>query len=233
MPHPSTLKLFIFVAAAVIAGVVIARADDAGGFYSGRQVTLIVPTGPGGGYALYGQILSLHLGKHIPGNPTVITQEMPGGGGNVAANYLYNVAPKDGTVIASLFSTITVAQALQPSGANFDAGKFGWIGSIAPMVNAVGVWQKASAIGFDDAKSKEVIIGATGKSADLYIYPKIMNALLGTKFKIVLGYDSSGSICWRCNPAKCRAWPWGLKPGRRHVPNGSRIRRSQSSRRPG
>src|SRR5579872_3532062 len=183
------LKL-IGTGVAVILGLSVARADEAADFYAGHQVTLIVPTGPGGGYALYGQIFSRYLSKHIPGNPTVITQYMPGGGGNVAASNLYNVAPKDGTVIASLFSTITVTEALQPSGAHFDASKFAWVGSIAPMVNSIGLLQKGSPLTLEVAKTKEVIIGATGKSADLYIYPKIMNALLGTKFKIVLGYDS-------------------------------------------
>ena len=207
-------KWLVFVVLAVAAaatGVASVKADDAADFYSGRQVTLIVPTGPGGGYALYGQILSRYLGKHIPGSPTVIVQHMPGGGGNVAANHLYNVASKDGTVIASLFSTITVTQALQPSSAHFDATKFAWIGSIAPMVNAVGVWQSASPLTYEDTKAKEVIIGATGKSADLYIYPKIMNALLGTKFKIVLGYDSSGAILLAIQSGEVQGLAMGLE----------------------
>ena len=203
--------LFGFIAASAVAAMPLGAAPSAAEFYSGRQVTLIVPTGPGGGYALYGQILSLHLGKHIPGNPTVITQYMPGGGGNVAANYLYNVAPKDGSVIASLFSTLTVTQALQPSGAQFDATKFSWLGSIAPMINAIGVLQKAPAHSYQDAKSQQVVMGATGKSADLYIYPKIMNAVLGTKFKIVLGYDSSGAILLAMQSGEVHGMAMGLE----------------------
>ena len=140
---------------------------------------------------------------------------MPGGGGNVAANYLYNVAPKDGSVIASLFSTLTVTQALQPSGAQFDATKFSWLGSIAPMINAIGVWQKAPAHSYQDAKSQQVVMGATGKSADLYIYPKIMNAVLGTKFKIVLGYDSSGAILLAMQSGEVHGMAMGLNPGTR------------------
>lgn len=190
------LKAIIRLAVAlVIAGSVGTQASFAqNGFYAGRQVMLIIPAGPGGGYALYGQILARFIGKHIPGEPTVVTQYMPGAGGNVAANYLYSAAPKDGSVIACLFSTLTVTQALEPSGARFDASKFSWLGSIAPMVNTLGVWHEAPATSIDQAKTSKDIMGATGKSSELYIYPKIMNELLGTKFKIVLGYDGSGAI---------------------------------------
>jgi len=188
-----------------------ARADDVASFYKGQQVTLVVPTGPGGGYALYGQIFSRYFGDHIPGNPTVIVKYQPGGGGNVAANYLYNIAPKDGSTVALLFSTLTVTQALQPSGAQFDATKFSWLGSIAPMINAIGIWHEAPADTIDGAKEKQVAMGATGKSADLYIYPQIMNALLGTKFKIVLGYDSSGAILLAMQSGEVQGMAMGLK----------------------
>lgn len=171
-----------------------ANAQTATQFYKGRTLTVIVPAGPSGGYPLYGQLLSQYIGKHIPGNPTVVVQYMPGAGGNVAANYLYNVAAKNGTVIALVFSTLTVTQALQPSGVQFDATKFSWLGSIAPMINVVSVWYKAPAVTLEGLKEKQVVIGATGKLNDLYIYPQLMNALLGTKFKIVLGYDDSGSV---------------------------------------
>ena len=207
----SELIVAIFVATKSFLHPCCCSRSNAGGFLLGRQVTLVVPTGPGGGYAIYGQIFSRYFGNHIPGNPTLIVQYMPGGGGNVAANYLYNVAPKDGSVIASLFSTLTVTQALQPSGAHFDATKFSWIGSIAPMVNAIGVWQKAPALTIEDAKVKQVIIGATGKSADLYIYPKIMDAVLGTKFKIVLGYDSSGAILLAMQSGEVQGMAMGLE----------------------
>jgi tripartite-type tricarboxylate transporter receptor subunit TctC len=188
-----------------------AFAESAKDFYSNHQVTYIVPAGTGGGYALYGQIFSNHLGKHLPGNPTVIIKYMPGGGGNVAANYLYNVAPKDGSVISSLFSTLTVTQALHPSGAHFDATKFSWLGSIAPMINAVGVWHDAKAHDVEAAKNTEVVMGATGKSSDLYIYPQIMNTVLGTKFKIVLGYDSSGAILLAMQKGEAQGMAMGLE----------------------
>lgn len=210
------MSLLRNLAFGVLIGLIVmrlepARADDVASFYKGQQVTLIVPTGPGGGYALYGQIFSRYLGDHIPGKPTVIVKYQPGGGGNVAANYLYNIAPKDGSTIAMLFSTLTVTQALQPSGALFDAAKFSWLGSIAPMINAIGIWHKAPADTIDGAKEKQIAMGATGKSADLYIYPQIMNALLGTKFKIVLGYDSSGAILLAMQSGEVQGMAMGLE----------------------
>ena len=211
----SSLKRFalaIFVFVFVGAGIAPrAAAEDAASFYKGQQVTVIVPTGPGGGYALYGQIFSRYFGKHIPGQPTVIIKYMPGAGGNVAANYLYNAAPKDGTVVALLFSTLTVTQALQPTGAQFDATKFSWLGSIAPMINGIGIWHKAPTDTLAGAKQQQVVMGATGKSADLYIYPQIMNAVLGTKFKIVMGYDSSGAILLAMQSGEVQGMAMGLE----------------------
>ena len=195
----------------VAAAIRPALAGTPGEFYAGRQVTFIVPTGPGGGYALYGQILSRYLAAHIPGRPTLVLKYMPGAGGNVAANYLFKVAPKDGSVIAALFSTLTVTQALQPAGVQFDATKFSWLGSIAPMVNAIGVLGSAPAHTYEELKQRQVVIGATGKSADLYIYPKIMNSILGTKFKIVLGYDSSGAILLAMQSGEAQGMAMGLE----------------------
>jgi tripartite-type tricarboxylate transporter receptor subunit TctC len=189
----------------------VAGADTPAQFYAGRQVTLIVPTGPSGGYSIYGQFLARHLGNHLPGKPTVIIKYMPGGGGNVAANYLYRVAPKDGSVVAEMFSTLPVTQALQPAGADFDATKFSWLGSIAPMINVVTVLHDAPAATLDDARKTPVVIGATGKSADLYIYPKLMNAILDTKFKIVLGYADSGSVLLAMESGEAQGVAMGLE----------------------
>lgn len=203
--------LAIAALVSLVATAIPALAETPVEFYAGRQVTFIVPTGPGGGYALYGQILSRYLAAHIPGHPTLVLKYMPGAGGNVAANYLFKVAPKDGSVIASLFSTLTVTQALQPAGVQFDATKFSWLGSIAPMVNAIGVLGSAPAHTYEELKQKQVVIGATGKSADLYIYPKIMNSILGTKFKIVLGYDSSGAILLAMQSGEAQGMAMGLE----------------------
>jgi tripartite-type tricarboxylate transporter receptor subunit TctC len=200
--------------ALLLGGVSATRADEVADFYATTQVTLVVPAGAGGGYGLYGQIMSRHIGNHIPGKPTVVVQFMAGGGGIVAANYLYNTAPKDGSVISGLFSTLPVTQALRPSGARFDATRFAWLGSVAPMVNAVGVWHEAPASSLEELRRTEVVMGATGKAADLYLYPKIMNELLGTKFKIVLGYEGSGSVLLAIENGEAHGMAMGLEPWR-------------------
>lgn len=206
--HLMRVALFLVIAAG---GITVARAETPAEFYKGRDVTLIVPAGPSGGYAIYSQFLSRHLAKHIPGNPTIIVKYMPGGGGNIGANYLYNVAPKDGSVIGGVFSTLTMTQALRPSGAKFDATKFSWLGSIAPMINTVGVVNTAPATTLDGLRKTEVVAGATGKSNDLYIYPKLMDEILHTKFKIVLGYPDSGSVLLAIEKGEAQAVSMGLE----------------------
>jgi tripartite-type tricarboxylate transporter receptor subunit TctC len=207
----SHLARIALLFAAAASGIATACAQTPAEFFKGREMTLIVPAGPSGGYAIYSQFLSRHLSKHLPGNPTIVVKYMPGGGGNVGANYLYNVAPKDGSVIAAMFSTLTMTQALRPSGAKFDATKFSWIGSIAPMINSVGVFHTAPATTLDGLRKNEVVVGATGKSNDLYIYPQLMNGILNTKFKIVLGYADSGSILLAIEKGEAQALSMGLE----------------------
>lgn len=210
--HKSRLHRALAIACLlVISTSPVAGAETPEQFYAGRQITLIVPTGPSGGYSVYGQFLAHHLGNHLPGKPTVVIKYMPGGGGNVAANYLYKVAPKDGSVVAEMFSTLPVTQALHPAGADFDATKFSWLGSVAPMINVVSIRHDAPAVTLDDARKTPVVIGATGKSADLYIYPKLMNAILGTKFKIVLGYADSGSVLLAMESGEAQGVAMGLE----------------------
>ncbi len=208
LSHIARIALFFVIAAS---GITIASAETPAEFYKGRDVTLIVPAGPSGGYAIYSQFLARHLSKHIPGNPTIVVKYMPGGGGNIGANYLYNVAPKDGSVIAGVFSTLTMTQALRPAGTKFDATKFSWLGSIAPMINSVGVVKTAPATTMDGLRKTEVVVGATGKSNDLYIYPKLMNEILNTKFKIVLGYADSGSVLLAIEKGEAQGLSMGLE----------------------
>jgi tripartite-type tricarboxylate transporter receptor subunit TctC len=213
--HKSLLHAALAIACLLLTlGLPRAGAETPAEFYGGRQVTLIVPTGPSGGYSVYGQFLAHHLGNHLPGKPTVVIKYMPGGGGNTAANYLYTVAPKDGSVFAEMFSTLPITQALHPAGADFDATKFSWLGSIAPMINVVSVLHDAPAATLDGARKTPVVIGATGKSADLYIYPKLMNAILGTRFKIVLGYADSGSVLLAMESGEAQGLAMGLEAWR-------------------
>jgi tripartite-type tricarboxylate transporter receptor subunit TctC len=171
-----------------------AAADDVADFYRGKRINLVVGYGTGGGYDLYARMLGRFLGEHIPGKPTVIAQNMPGAGSRGAANWLYNVAPKDGTVIATLSQTTPTDQALGQPGVQFDVRKFNWIGNLVVVNNLLYVSAASGVAAIEQARSKPLAIGATGASSPSVLYPQVSNNLLGTRFRIVSGYVSGGDI---------------------------------------
>jgi tripartite-type tricarboxylate transporter receptor subunit TctC len=170
------------------------RADDVADFYRGKRINLVVGYGTGGGYDLYARMLGRFLGDHIPGKPTIIAQNMPGAGSRGAANWLYRVAPKDGTVIATLSQTTPTDQALGQPGVQFDVRKFNWIGNMVVVNNLLYVSAASGVATIAQAKTKSLAIGATGASSPSVLYPQVSNNLLGTKFRIVSGYPSGGDI---------------------------------------
>src|SRR5918995_2066253 len=165
-------------------------ADDKN-FYAGNTINIIVGFGPGGGYDLYARMLARHLGKHIPGNPSVVVQNMEGAGGVRAANHVYNVAPKDGTVIAGVNQGAAMFKLLGGKGAQYDPAKFQWLGSMAASNNTVYVWHTSGIKALDDAKWREVSLAGSGVISDANIYPAVFNALLGTRFKVISGYTGT------------------------------------------
>src|SRR5215213_4117374 len=163
-------------------------------FFGRTSMRLIISADPGGSYDQIGRLLSRHLGKHIPGNPRVVPENMLGASGRVAANYLYHAAPKDGSVIGVVQQSIPMGQALGESGTQYDAARFNWIGSPVRLDETLVVWHTTGVRTIEDAKKKEVIIGATSPTGMNYVYPKLANELLGTKFKIVSGYPGGTPI---------------------------------------
>ncbi len=163
-------------------------------FYEGKTVTIVVSYAPGGGYDFYSRLLSRHLGNHIPGKPNVIVQNMPGAAGIVATNHVYAAAPKDGTVIAAVDQNIPMFQLLGGEGVRFDVAKFNWLGNIASANGLVMAWHDSGIKTLDDAKAKAVPIGTTGTNDDAYVYAKVLNATLGTKFTIVSGYNGTSAV---------------------------------------
>lgn len=163
-------------------------------FYEGKTLTIVVSYAPGGGYDFYSRLLSRHLGNHIPGKPSVIVQNMPGAAGIVATNHVYAAAPKDGTVIAAVDQNIPMFQLLGGEGVRFDVAKFNWLGNIASANGLVMAWHDSGIKTLDDAKAKAVPIGTTGTNDDAYVYAKVLNATLGTKFTIVSGYNGTSAV---------------------------------------
>ena len=164
-------------------------ADDVD--FKGKQVTIQIGYGSGGSYDVYGRLAARYLGKHLPGNPTVIAQNVTGAGSLTLANQLYRTAPKNGTVLGIIGQTIPVDQVLGGSGINFDSAKFNWIGRMADGVETIITWHTVPAKTMDDAKTTQIVIAATGPSSGAAIYPTILNNLIGTQFKVIRGYDGT------------------------------------------
>jgi tripartite-type tricarboxylate transporter receptor subunit TctC len=171
-----------------------AQADAVTDFYRGKTVTVLIGVGVGGEYDIQARLVARHIGKHIPGNPTVVAQNMTGAGGLRMINYLYNVAAKDGTHIGMIANAFPAMQAAGIAGVQFDAGKMQWLGTIAPVVETMAVWHTTGVKNIGDARKREVVAGASARGAITFIYPQMMNQFLGTKFKIVTGYPGGNQI---------------------------------------
>jgi tripartite-type tricarboxylate transporter receptor subunit TctC len=162
-------------------------------FYKNRRtINLYVGFAPGGSYDLYARMVARHLGKHIPGTPTVIVNNMPGAGSLQAANFIYNVAPRDGSALGALGETLAMEQAMRNPHAKYDATKFTWIGRIASSNNIIIVWHTSKAQSVAEAMTTEMSMAGTGPGNLAEIVPKLLNALAGTKFKVISGYASAG-----------------------------------------
>jgi tripartite-type tricarboxylate transporter receptor subunit TctC len=166
--------------------------DPVADFYKGKQIRIITGSGPGTGYDLYARYLARHLGKYIPGNPSVIVQNMPGAGGLAATNHLYNKASRDGLTLGIVQGTLTFAQVGDSGNASFDMRKFGWLGSANKTSNVCALSTRAGVKDGKDVLEKKVIIGASGGSTEFV--PRLLNAMLGTKFEIVKGYTSTQTV---------------------------------------
>lgn len=176
---------------AAVSAAGMAKADAVADFYKGKTMTVVLPIGPGGTYDFYGRLGAEIMKKHLPGKPNVVTQLMTGAGGAKASNYIANVAPKDGNWLLSLHASAPQNQVLGVTGVRYDLATFLMIGQFTPLNSSLTVWRETSpALKIEDAKTKEVILGSTGRGSYQYQLPALMNALLGTKFKIVLGYKS-------------------------------------------
>jgi tripartite-type tricarboxylate transporter receptor subunit TctC len=171
-----------------------AQADDVSDFYRGRTIRLIVATPAGGPYDNHARLLARHLADHIPGHPTIVVENLPGATGMLAANYVYNIAPQDGTVLANLHNMLPLIKALGESEVKVDPARFNWIGNMAREVGDVIVTTKSPVKTINDAKHTTAVIGAPSPMALGAIYPRVMNYVLKTKFRVVMGYDGAAGV---------------------------------------
>src|SRR5947207_2929101 len=169
----------------------IAQAQPAEQFFARKTVTISIGYTAGGSYDLYGRLVARHLGKHIPGAPIVVAQNMPGAGSLKAANYIYEVAPKDGTALGVVVESAALEQALANPAALYDAAKFTWIGRVATSNNIFMQWHTSKVQSIADSRRFESSLAGTGPGSIAETVPRLLNALAGTKFKLVSGYPAS------------------------------------------
>jgi tripartite-type tricarboxylate transporter receptor subunit TctC len=188
-----TMKAVPIAIAVLLAFASGAGADPIADFYAGKTLRMLVGYGPGGGYDIYGRLVAEFLPKYLPGRPSIITENMPGAGSFAAAKHIANVAPKDGTILASLAQTFPLDSAVGGSGKT-DAVDFHYVGRVTTNID-VGVARASSGItSIDDVRSKQYTVGASGRGSTTDIYAEALNAYGGTKFKIVLGYKGTSEI---------------------------------------
>jgi tripartite-type tricarboxylate transporter receptor subunit TctC len=161
-------------------------------FYKGKTIDLIIGYPPGGSNDVFARFLARHMPKQIPGNPNIVTRNMPGGGSLLAANYMYSIAPKDGTVLAIIAPTAPLDAKLGNSAAKYQPEKFNWIGRTGTATNPLMVWHTQPYKSWKDALTQEITLSATGVGSTVSVYPTVFNNVMKTKFKLVMGYKGSG-----------------------------------------
>jgi tripartite-type tricarboxylate transporter receptor subunit TctC len=192
MLHRAWTAMLAGIAGLAAALPVVANAQQ--DMFNGRTIIVYVSTGPGGGYDAYGRLLARNLGRHLPGNPNVIVENMPGAGGRSLANFLYNAAPKDGTAIGTVQHTTVYDALFGEPGVKYDARKFNWLGSMASFTSVGIAWRTSGVKTIEDAKTKQIVMGSSGAGATSFEYTNLMNHLLGTKFKILIGYKGAADM---------------------------------------
>ena len=189
----STSALVLALAPALIPAP--AAADPVADFYKGKQIKMVIRTAAGGGYDLDARLLMRHMTRHIPGKPSALNINMPGGGGLKAANYVAKVAPRDGSVLTIVGGTIPMYQGLQLGGKlEADMKAFNWIGVISTSNRVLAVWHTSPAHTIADMKKRTITIGATGAGSPSVILPAVLNNVVGTKLKIITGYKGGTEI---------------------------------------
>lgn len=181
-----------------------ALADD---FPHGKNIEIIISNSAGGGYDAYARAVARHISQYLPGHPTIVPKNMPGAGGITAANYLYSVAPKDGTVIGALGNTVPFEPIYRPNVAKFDATTFNWLGSPNAEVGLLIAWHTSPIQSFEDAKTREMIVGATGAASTPAFYGRLLNDIFGTKMRILPGYPGQNEAFMAMERGEIEGFP--------------------------
>lgn len=187
-----------------------ANAQSVEDFYRSRNVQLVIPNAPGGSFDLYGRLVARHIGRFIPGAPNMVPQNMPGAGGMVSANWLYDVAPKDGSAVAISVPNIALAHVLEVGAIRYDARKFNWIGRIVSPTATLYTWHTAPTKTVADLRIHETLIASTGSVSQAHITSQMMNGVADAKFKIIAGYKGTTDAIIALEQGEVQAaiFPW-------------------------
>src|ERR1700722_16917300 len=179
--------------AALLTAAVPAQAQSVAEFYHGKTLRMLIGYGPGGGYDIYGRLVAEFLPRFLPGNPFILTQNMPGAGSFVAAKYIYDVAPKDGTIFGSLAQTLAL-DSMTNTNAKIDPAKMPYIGRVVTNIDVGAALPKAGIKSFNDVRAKQYSVGASGGGSTTTLFPTALQTYAGAKFKLVRGYSGSNDI---------------------------------------
>ena len=201
----------VLAIASIALAAPIASAQSPADFYKGRNVDLYIGYSVGGAYDLYARVIARHLGKHIPGNPTIVPKNMEGAGSLRLANWIYNVGPKDGTALATIGRGTAFDPLLGSKGAQFRADRFTWIGSANNEVSVCVAWKGSGVTRLEEVVQREFTVGGSGPAADTDQFPKVLNSTIGTRFKIVTGYPGGNDVTLAMERGEVKGrcgWSW-------------------------
>ena len=217
-------RLFTLLSASIAVALTLAapaRAQSVEDFYRGRSITVLVGFTAGGGYDLYARLLGRHMGRHVPGNPTMVVQNMPGAGSMKATQYVYGVAPKDGLTLATVSRGMVTEPLL--NAANFDATKLTWLGTITSETSVCATWKTSPVKTWDDMFKREFSLGGSAVGADPDTFALIMRNVFGAKVKLVTGYPGGNDINLAMERSEVDGrcgWSWtSLKSQKQWLPN--------------
>jgi tripartite-type tricarboxylate transporter receptor subunit TctC len=227
MQVTSTFVRVLMLSVPLLAVAPVARAADAvADFYSTHKITVIVGSDSGGGYDAIARLMARHITRYIPGNPTLVVQNMPGAASFTASNYIYNAAPKDGTVIGEVQRTIMTANITHQQGVRFDVDKFSWIGNLSTEMTVFLSWHTSPVKTAQDMLKQQIIMGGAGPTSAGEVQMRMFNALLGTKIKIVSGYPGQNQVQLAMERGEVEGmgpWSWSNLQMRHELLDGHKI----------
>ena len=193
MGKPIGVGVAVGIAAAILLSSIPTRAQPVADFYRGKTLRMLIGYGPGGGYDIYGRLVAEFLPRHLPGNPTIVPQNMPGAGSFVAAKYMYDVAPKDGTVLGSLAQTLAL-DSMTNTNAKLDVAKMPYVGRVVTNVDTGAALSRTGIESFEDVRTKQYNVGASGGGSTTVLFPTALKTYAGAKLKLVRGYSGTTDI---------------------------------------